>query len=323
MYFFIPLMPCLLSIPFGFVFFFSSAQAKQLDFSKKATKNTTTFHYQWTAPQKETQQIQVVFSQIDLQEELNFVVNVPMKEYLEYQKHALKQWASTIDDIELDVTISRDDSIELSIGSYDEDVMRQRAKEAQIIQAQSAQEYLKKQGYIEINNEVMPDYSSLVSEYSKKLYPLSDALFIEGDNFQSYAIRTLHFVQNIPYEASQKISYRRPIRLLWDNKGDCDSKTVLYLALLKSKFPDVQLAVVNIPEHTFAFIQQVGLQTEMELQVDGQNWVPVEPVGPNLATFGNIRKDSLQYLQSGSFQFYTIKYTNFSQYSCSRYHFNL
>ena len=114
----------------------------------------------------------------------------------------------------------------------------------------------------------------------------------------------LAFVQNIPYDETVENVYRRPISILSANRGDCDSKAVLFLALIKAVYPETPVAIIGIPLHTFVLIGSSELDSEMKVEIGGQAWVPMESVGPSLSLFGELRDESMQHFRSGDFRLF-------------------
>ena len=110
-------------------------------------------------------------------------------------------------------------------------------------------------------------------------------------------------MQSIPYEMRVKVSdrYRRPLSILGRNKGDCDSKSVLFLALMRQAWPETQSAMVYIKGHAFAALGIEAERGDDTVKVDGDRWVGVEPVGPSLAQAGELGKTSRRKARWGRY----------------------
>jgi hypothetical protein len=134
------------------------------------------------------------------------------------------------------------------------------------------------------------DHARLVGDYVEALRPLARALHKGVDGRREYVQKALSFVQAIPYEARKRNGedpgYRRPLALLARNRGDCDSKAVLFLALLRAEEPDLPAAVVYLPGHAFTAIGLQPREGEATVGFKGQRLVLVEPTGPNLFPIG-------------------------------------
>ena len=253
---------------------------------------------------KEKQKVSFSLSTELLTTEDQFPIHKPLKQVLEVQRDAVNEWAKLQTGVSVLAELSSSNSISIELSGTDQALMSQKYQEAIQVREQAENEFLRKTGFQLINDEILPDFTILIHEYSIKLAPIAKNLKQPDDNLNSYAKRALAFVQNIPYEKSQKDTFRRPVSILKNNKGDCDSKTVLYLALIKAAYPNTPVAVVDIPEHAFVLIGAKGLDTTMEVEINEQIWVPIEPVGPGLAPFGELRPESLQHFQAGNFRLF-------------------
>ena len=95
------------------------------------------------------------------------------------------------------------------------------------------EQFMVDNGYTHLGKKIIPDHARHVLEYAGELSPVVEAIGSPTMDPREFANLALSFVQTIPYEKRARIAdlYRRPLSLLGRNKGDCDSKTVLFLAL--------------------------------------------------------------------------------------------
>jgi hypothetical protein len=105
------------------------------------------------------------------------------------------------------------------------------------------------------------------------------------------AEHALSFVQSIPYSAKfdNKSGYITPIRVLMDNKGDCDSKSALYAAILDNL--NIKWKLLYYPEHVLIGVNVPRYSGDSYLP-DNEDYVLAEPAGPYLRRLGswNYRK---------------------------------
>jgi transglutaminase-like putative cysteine protease len=134
------------------------------------------------------------------------------------------------------------------------------------------------------------DHARLVAAYADDLRPVADALAAGTTSDRAFVERALTFVQSLPYESRKRKGadpgYRRPLSVLAADKGDCDSKSVLFLGIVAAHLPSVPLAVVYVPGHALA---GVGLEKEpgdKTFKEDGVRFLYAEPVGPALLPLG-------------------------------------
>ena len=82
----------------------------------------------------------------------------------------------------------------------------------------------------------------------------------------------------------QRDRYRRPLSLLGRNRGDCDSKVVLYLSLMKAAYPRLDSGIVQIKGHAYGALDISG--DGRTIKVGKERWLVVEPVGPAVVPMG-------------------------------------
>jgi len=95
--------------------------------------------------------------------------------------------------------------------------------------------------------------------------------------------------------------------LLAKNRGDCDSKATLYLALLKAAHPSLDSAFIYINGHAFVGLGLKPREGDMTFNADGRTWVIAEPVGPALAPLGDADKKSKEKARKGKIKIRRVK----------------
>ena len=89
--------------------------------------------------------------------------------------------------------------------------------------------------------------------------------------------------------------------MLQENRGDCDSKTVLLAALIRMLLPDVKLAIVYLPQHAMLAVQLPVTSTDDKATIEGKEYLLVDPTGPALLAPGQISQAYVMYTRSGQF----------------------
>ena len=144
--------------------------------------------------------------------------------------------------------------------------------------------------FVRDTGELSFDHASLVRSYTEDLRPVASALKETTSGRRDFLETTLSFVQSIPYEAQKKNGgdpgYRRPLALLYRNRGDCDSKAVLFLALVEAAYPELEQAVVYVPGHALVGVSAAAKDGDRTFDAGGQVFVYAEPVGPALHQLG-------------------------------------
>lgn len=157
---------------------------------------------------------------------------------------------------------------------------------------------------------IVPDHARLADQYADDVEPVAAALAAGDPDARTYVARALAFTQTIPYEAGKNGAdrgYRRPLSVLARNKGDCDSKSTLFLALVRSRHPELAATVVYIPNHAFAGVALEPAPGERSFQRDGVRYVAMEPVGPAKTRPGQVSGGSGWHLFWGSAEARALK----------------
>ena len=118
------------------------------------------------------------------------------------------------------------------------------------------------------------------------------------DPVRAYARRALGFVQSIPYRAGGDKRVRKPMGILAKNKGDCDSKSTFYLALLHTRFPELRTAMVYVPGHALVALEIPARPGDHVLRAKGREWVLVEPVGPGMTRIGELGDHARKHIRA-------------------------
>lgn len=128
------------------------------------------------------------------------------------------------------------------------------------------------------------DLAPLVLDYVEDVAPLADQLREQSGTRRRFVDLALSFVQSIPYD--EEGGFHRPLALLARNRGDCDSKVVLFLALVRAAYPDIDLAVVYAPGHALAGVSLPRGASDWGIRHGGIDYLYAEPVGPQPSRLG-------------------------------------
>ena len=177
---------------------------------------------------------------------------------------------------------------------------RSKAKAA-MAAAQDAME--KRQARWMVENEVFEfdkgmlsyDHARIAAARAKAVAPVAAALRKGTRSDREFVERTLRFTQSIPYQKGkrgQDSGFQRPLALLARNKGDCDGKSALFLALIRAELPNVPLAMVYVPGHALVGVGIKPQKGDRTFRVDGRIYVMAEPVGPGAFPLGETARSN-------------------------------
>ena len=164
-------------------------------------------------------------------------------------------------------------------------------KEAEIVAEDARTRWMATQQVTQLKGGgLIHDHARLVGDYAGSLSNVATALSADAKGTRDYVSLALSFVQSIPYEAQKKKGgnpgYRRPLALLNRNKGDCDSKSVLFLSLVHAQYPNLDLAVIYVPGHALTGIALPAEKGDRSFKIDGTEFIYAEPVGPAMMALG-------------------------------------
>ena len=205
----------------------------------------------------------------------------PLDEMSQHQARIVRQWARDLEGVELTVTATGA-GLEFNVSGRDKGRMKRVLTKAQALAEEAADDWL-------LANDVMTmeggglsmDHAKLVPAYVDDVAPVAAA--IPGADPRAWADNALAFVQAIPYEIradGADKGFRRPLSVIDRNKGDCDSKSTLFLAMLAAAHPGVESAMVYVPGHALVALALPPRAGDDTVEIRGRDWILAEPVGP-------------------------------------------
>ena len=276
----------------------TASLAKQTHQSVQKNNDTWTFDIKWKDQSGQVHQVQFSLDsqtvKTDIQEPLHFRA----RKASQYQAQAINDWAKETKGVRVKAK-ARGKKVRISASGKGINKVRRKLKKAKAVGKTAQNDYVAQNGYTYLKGKVVPDHLKHITTYADDLRPLVSALGGPTDDPRVFAEKALSFTQAIPYErrGRKPDKYRRPLSMIGRNKGDCDSKTVLFLALMHEAYPQMPLAVVYIPGHAFGAIGIAPDRGELSFRSGGQQWVAVEPVGPALYPIGKVGRKSKRRLK--------------------------
>jgi len=176
------------------------------------------------------------------------------------------------------------------------------------------EEYLKKNFYQEFMTydqvrAIKPDHVRFANETVPDLKPIKPLLLnkVSIKNIREATNYILSFVQSIPYSTlesrvtSSGAGFIPPIKLLWENQGDCDSKVTLAASLLRTLMPRIKMIFVFIDKHALIGIDIRANEGEETIKIGRVEYVLAEPTGPALFPLGQIAPESKKAIDNGHY----------------------
>ena len=151
---------------------------------------------------------------------------------------------------------------------------------------------------LDASGELYPDYARIGEQALPGLAPVAQALGIQlqGLPLRAAVTQALAFIQTIPYDPledrANDAGFLPPLAMLADNRGDCDTKSVAFAALVHLLFPKVPSALILVPRHALLALGLDPAPGDRLIRYQGRDWVLAEPVGPSTPPVGQIGEES-------------------------------
>lgn len=243
-------------------------------------------------------------------------VRADLDEPLRYRKRdagreaaqAVRAFGNTKPNVNLRVSVDEAGTIRISASGKNRKRVKAVLAQAAQVRDEALAQYRAENGWSTLDGEIIPDHVRHAQSYADALDPVVDALGGPTADPRDFAELALGFVQSIPYERRALIRdrFRRPLSVLGRNKGDCDSKSTLYLSLLRSAYPEMALAMVYIPNHAFVALGVSPESGDRRLRQRGTTWVIAEPVGPAMYSVGTASRRSARKSRFGMVEMLTV-----------------
>ncbi len=207
------------------------------------------------------------------------------------------------------------DSIEVKVRSRSQQQAEMVQAQLQSRRAAAYTEYLDDHYYTQfitpLNEQaVKPDHVRYIMETTEALIPLSQAFYEQlkqDSDAREYLNLLLSWVQSIPYDSledrtgSNGSGFSPPPQILDQNKGDCDSKSVITAAIIRAFLPNNPLVMVLLPEHALLGVALPPRGNELTVMYEGTTYILMEPTGPALIPFGQVAPTTRQFLANGQY----------------------
>ncbi|WDE04888.1 hypothetical protein SG34_026870 [Thalassomonas viridans] len=156
---------------------------------------------------------------------------------------------------------------------------------------------------------VKPDHVSIADASVEDLRPMKQLILdkVSIRNIRQVTEFVLSFVQSIPYSTlesrvtSSGAGFNPPLKLLWQNQGDCDSKLTLTAALLRTLMPRLKMLMIYIDQHAFIGVNIPVMGGEMTITENNLIYVLAEPTGPAQLKLGVLAPESEQAILQGRY----------------------
>lgn len=201
--------------------------------------------------------------------------------------------------------------------SYRSARVQQLMEEAQTLRDKAYNDFISNAYYTRMDDKtIMPDHKRIAKRYIKAMRPVAEAL---AKDMRSMTQRErinhlMHFLQSIPYDTltnrynSNGAGFQTPYGLLINNKGDCDTKAVALMALLRNFYPKMRMVMVYVKDHAFIAINMPPKAGEKTLQLNNTPFIIADPTGPAQVKLGEPDPRALKALKKGAYSYQELSF---------------
>lgn len=156
---------------------------------------------------------------------------------------------------------------------------------------------------------VVQDHPAHFRQAQQDLAPVAQAFvgLYGNQNIRQVAAGLTSWVEQIPYQnledrrSSPGVGYSAPVEVIFQNQGDCDSKAVLWAAIMRQIFPRLPLALIYFDDHAMVGARIPPIRDEVAIPHQSFNLLLIDATGPAQAKIGYPNPDYLDEIRNQQF----------------------
>jgi transglutaminase-like putative cysteine protease len=291
------------------------AHSEQEHFFKNSSTLGIEFNYQWQS-EDGIRELKFLLAHTDIDQ---LPTSAPAYNPLlaqNYIRRNLLEYAKTIDPKIANILIKRSaGSLNIQVSGKYPDQVNEITATLDKKHEEAEADYLAKNYYVPFKNQmgrlaIKQDHRRYAEESSNHLSGIVLAIkeqINNPNNAREFINFTLNWLQAIPYDtlknriSSNGSGFAAPQQLLLNNKGDCDSKSTLFLALLKSYNPKLSAQMVFLPNHALVGINLNPNETDAKIIRNYLSYILAEPTGAAQYKLGEIAPSSHMAIRNHQF----------------------
>lgn len=295
--------------------------SQQVFYNKNRVGNSTKFSYKWENADSNLHELSFKLNTKNINNDFRHFKALTPSRLQSYSVKKLKEAVAKIDPKKGSVKIKqRYNNVGFEFKSTSREWMEKQSSKLKDLYDSSLSEYLYNEYYIEFqpigyrgdpsNKTYKPDHVRFAAESLKSLSPIVETLKAKFPNASPRVVAEflLSWIQTIPYNTlesrtqSNGAGFSPPIRVIAENKGDCDSKVTLMASILKAMYPTLKIAIIYVPEHALIGLNVPYIENDYKTKIDELDYILAEPTGPGLIKFADVDEQSKRYIDSGMYQ---------------------
>ncbi len=291
------------------------ASAKQMNWQTNRVGNMTQFTYQYDNFSGKPQQLSFMLNTRQLgvgsrqfQSFDSGTMESFTMEYLQYYAAQMPGVQVSVDKI--------GDAISFHVMGPNEQAVQQTLAVMKARNDEAQDQYLQSRYFIKdtTGKYIMPDHIRIAQDYIPSMRPVAKAVAAAASEKspRGFLNETLNFLQSIPFDtlqdrtSSNGSGFATPYGLLTMNKGDCDTKSVAMIAMARSLYPNMPIAMIYTSNHAFVGFSVPAATGDRILTIDRKVFVLAEPAGPGLFRLGRVGHESNADLDRNYFSYVMV-----------------
>lgn len=293
------------------------SHAQQRDFNIKYRADTVYFNYMWQDAMRKEHSLQFSLPKSVIQRGDREFALLDETASRKYVLESMQAYARDYGKEKLVVRPTLTQDIEVEYRGTSDAENKQFLENLEIVYTKAVDAYLFNSFYTRYEgNSIMPDHARIVGRYTKAVRPIAQQMAYKVNTWQQrdQLNYVLNFLQAIPYDELQNrytsngAGFQTPYGLLFNNKGDCDTKSVAYAALLRNFFPDMKTVLIYLPGHMLIGLATDVHQGDKTLEHEGITYVLAEPAGPGILPVGKIGENSMTHINNAPMKIVSVGY---------------
>jgi len=292
-----------------------SVNAEQVLFSKKERDNDYKFDYRWLDQQGDAQNLSFILDKHAIFDRFRNFKSFKADMAKVSVNNALQKKLRTerIKGVIIDFSKNSSDG-EIKIRGRDNQAVNAAYTRVYQLKQSLTADYLADNFYQQFTthdqiNAVKPDHARFANISSADLKSIKPSILEKFSikNIRKVTNYVLGFVQSIPYSTLESrltasgAGFNPPLKLLWENQGDCDSKVTLTASILRTLMPRIKMVLVFIDNHALIGIEIPAKSDDLTITLNGASYVLAEPTGPGLFNLGEIAIESELAIGNGHY----------------------
>lgn len=166
------------------------------------------------------------------------------------------------------------------------------------------------------NNTIRPAHGTISKRYVIAMRPVAKALLknVKTKTSREITNHVLNFIQSIPYDTLEDVrnsngaGFQTPYGVIQGNKGDCDSKSVMFAAIMRNIYPYARIVVIYVPGHALVGFDYKKGKNDNAIKIGETIFVLAEPVGPSMESLGKVTPLALSVIRTGNYSYEEVPY---------------